>query len=95
MLAFSRFRNKLKNIIDNKNDKKMKELVSATTKRAKRVHKYKNRTWRLTRSLIGRWYKRKQVAKFYTVYYGQYVKWHYNQNWIKNAWNYEIRKRRW
>lgn len=69
--------------------KKFKKLADLIVARAKRKHRYKNRTGTLTAS--HGWEQNKTKINFYTVDYGKWVRYSTKENWIKKASNYYIR----
>lgn len=76
---------------DQNNPYKLAALINT---RAMSNHRYKNRTWTLTRSHKFEVTENRNDWKieFSTIYYGEYVITNTKQNWVKNAANFYKRK---
>lgn len=72
-------------------DKILIKLSNRTIVKGKHTHKYKNRTHTLSTSLRYDYFQGNKI-NFYTVYYGEFVKRHYKENWVQSAWDWSVKK---
>lgn len=90
----NRFMKTLEKYITTDSTKQLKIRAKATVERAKSVHKYKNRSWKLTNQLKYRLVRRNKEITFSSMYYGKYIidgsarKDGMKDNYIRNAFLY-------
>lgn len=94
----NRFMKTLSKHISTDSTKQLKRRAIATVSRAKSVHKYRNRSWKLTNQLKYRIVRRSKEITFQSMYYGKYIingsarRDGMKDNYIRNAWKYVDRK---